>query len=246
MIDRTEGGRGHPGRGAPRPAVCLEGPPGQRGRPAQHRAGAAQRPSSAPRPWHGRPRGPLSPPPPRPRPSLVLGGGGGGQQHGLGRFPGDGCVAGAAGPRPSCWALSPLTARGPRGRRPLSQTEGSTRSRTRRARFWSPHRHVTVSTLQRPARHHNSIKVRRTQSMFKKERGAVSAGLVLSAVGARTHCGGVRRGRLSPPGLALGRPDSGRGQGRGPSAASRGERAACPRRRPGALCIPWLAAASSL
>lgn len=67
-----------------------------------------------------------------------------------------------------------------------------------------PHRHVTVSTLQRPARHNNSIKVRRTQSMFKKERGAGGVGLVLSAVGARTHCGGVRRGRLSPPGLALG------------------------------------------
>lgn len=65
-----------------------------------------------------------------------------------------------------------------------------------------PHRHVTVSTLQRPARHHNSIKVRRTQSMFKKER--VALGSSSAAVGARTHCGGVRRGRLSPPGLALG------------------------------------------
>lgn len=185
MIDRTEGGRGHPGRGAPRPAVCLEGLPGQRGRPAQHRAGAAQRPSSAPRPWHAWPRGPLPQPgPTRPRtplpPSAPPFSGpwrrkGRGQQHGLGGFPGDGCVAGAAGPRPSCWAPSPLTARGPRRRRPLSQTEGSTRSRTRRARFRSPHRHVTVSTLQRPARHHNSIKVRRTQSMFKKERVALGS-----------------------------------------------------------------------
>lgn len=109
LIDRTEGGRGHPGRGAPRPAVCLEGLPGQRGRPAQHRAGAAQRPSSAPRPWHAWPRGPLPPPgPTRPRPSLVLGGGRGG---------GSSMVLGVSWRRLRCWGggaapvlLGPVTA----------------------------------------------------------------------------------------------------------------------------------------
>lgn len=89
--------------------------------------------------------------------------------------------------------------------------------RTRRARFWSPHRHVTVSTLQRPARHHNSIKVRRTQSMFKKER--VALGSSSAAVGAMTHSGGVRRGRLSPRGPSAGpaglRARAGRGALRG-------------------------------